>query len=391
MEFFWYDYETGGKNARRDRAVQFSGLRTDDDLQPIEDSVELFCRPALDYLQHPKASLIHGHSIAKQRRRGVSEAEFALRIYDEFSRPNTCMVGYNALRFDHIVTQFLFYRNLRDPYAWHGKRIGNSKWATIDLVRAAYALRPDILRWPLNENGQPSFRLSRLAEKNDLPPATHDASADVQATIGLASLIRRRRPRLFDHYLKLRDEEEVAKAASGSFLWVAGNLGGARRYSYTRLMAAVYVSDDRREVLAVNLAQDPAPLLNCTEEKLKAAVRLGSRRFHLHRIKTTTCPFVFPYRLDGPGQAGLPGQQNRRQATTRCGCHSASLRHTKGGFHYYRSDSGSLQAPRFQRRVRRRRLCALFGLHCVRRSAYTGSHAQRRSRVLKCGGSDVRR
>ncbi len=303
MEFLWYGYESGGKDARRDRPVQFSSLRTDHDLKPIGDPVELFCRPALDYLQQPKASLVHGHSIAKQRRRGVVEAEFARRIYEEFSRPTTCIVGYNAFRYDHVVTQFLFYRNLRDPYAWHKKGIGNSKWAIIDLVRAAYALRPDILRWPLGESGQPSFTLSQLAEKNNLASATHDASAGVRAMIGLAGLIRRRRPGLFNHYLKLRDIEEVAKAVSGSFLWVSGYLGNA--HGSTRLMAPVYVSDDLRDVLAVDLAHDPARLLNCTDEELKSAVLTGDNSFHLYRIKTDTCPFVFPCRLDGPREAGL--------------------------------------------------------------------------------------
>ena len=32
MEFFWYDYETWGKDVRRDRIVQFGGVRTDEEL-----------------------------------------------------------------------------------------------------------------------------------------------------------------------------------------------------------------------------------------------------------------------------------------------------------------------------------------------------------------------
>ena len=35
--FFWHDYETTGADARRDRPLQFAGLRTDADLNPIDE------------------------------------------------------------------------------------------------------------------------------------------------------------------------------------------------------------------------------------------------------------------------------------------------------------------------------------------------------------------
>jgi exodeoxyribonuclease-1 len=39
------------------------------------------------------------------------------------------------------MTRYSLYRNFFDPYAreWQG---GNSRWDLIDVVRAAYALRP---------------------------------------------------------------------------------------------------------------------------------------------------------------------------------------------------------------------------------------------------------
>lgn len=58
--FLWHDYETFGADPRRDRPAQFAALRTDAALNEIGEPIELFCRPADDYLPHPAACLITG-------------------------------------------------------------------------------------------------------------------------------------------------------------------------------------------------------------------------------------------------------------------------------------------------------------------------------------------
>jgi exodeoxyribonuclease-1 len=56
------------------------------------------------------------------------------------------------LAFDDEVTRYSLYRNFFDPYAreWQG---GNSRWDLIDVVRAAYALRPEGIVWPKKTGG----------------------------------------------------------------------------------------------------------------------------------------------------------------------------------------------------------------------------------------------
>ncbi|PPS59325.1 hypothetical protein CRX72_21590 [Pantoea sp. BRM17] len=61
------------------------------------------------------------------RARGVTEAEFAARIHALFTQPNTCVIGYNNVRFDDEVTRNIFYRNFFDPYGWSWQN-GNSRW-----------------------------------------------------------------------------------------------------------------------------------------------------------------------------------------------------------------------------------------------------------------------
>ena len=75
--------------------------------------------------------------------------------------PQNCIVGYNNVRFDDEVTRNIFYRNFYDPYAWSWQH-DNSRWDLLDVMRACYALRPEGIAWPENDEGLPSFRLEHL-------------------------------------------------------------------------------------------------------------------------------------------------------------------------------------------------------------------------------------
>jgi exodeoxyribonuclease-1 len=52
MTFFFYDLETSGLSARKDRIMQFAGQRTDLALKPIGDPVNVLIRLAPDILPH---------------------------------------------------------------------------------------------------------------------------------------------------------------------------------------------------------------------------------------------------------------------------------------------------------------------------------------------------
>ena len=114
---FWHDYETTGTDARRDRPLQFAGVRTDEDLNAVEEPRVLYCQPPADVLPAPAACAVTGIGPQHAREQGLIEAEFAAAVLEELARPGTCGVGFNSLRFDDEVTRHLLWRNLYDPYA----------------------------------------------------------------------------------------------------------------------------------------------------------------------------------------------------------------------------------------------------------------------------------
>ncbi len=207
--FLWHDYETFGLHTRRDRPAQFAAIRTDADLNEIGEPIELYCQPHADYLPSPEACLLTGITPQRCQERGILEPEFARRIDEALSSEGTIGVGYNTLRFDDEVTRHLFWRNLIDPYAreWRNQC---GRWDVQDLVRTAYALRPDGIHWPLDADGKPRFKLEMLTAANGIAhDAAHDAVSDVRATIALARLIKHLQPKLFDFYLTLHKKDRV--------------------------------------------------------------------------------------------------------------------------------------------------------------------------------------
>ena len=274
--FLWHDYETFGIDPRRDRPAQFAAIRTDADLNPLGEPLMWYCQPGNDYVPDPASCLITGITPQLAFERGVSEREFAARTEAEMARPGTISVGYNTIRFDDEFTRFLFWRNLIEPYAreWQNQC---GRWDLLDVVRMAFALRPEGIEWPKNADGTHSFKLEHLARANGLAhEAAHDALSDVRATIALAQLLRARQPKLFDFALGLHKKDRVAAElrlpatadTARPFLHVSG-MFGAERGCLAVMWPLASHPGNKNEILAWDLAHDPSELATLGAEPLR--------------------------------------------------------------------------------------------------------------------------
>ncbi|HEX8957314.1 MAG TPA: exodeoxyribonuclease I [Burkholderiaceae bacterium] len=280
--FYWHDYETFGAQARRDRPSQFAGIRTDAELNEIGEPLMVYCKPAPDFLPDPQSCLITGITPQICLERGVPEHEFAARIERELAQNETIGVGYNTIRFDDEVTRFLFWRNLIDPYAREWQN-GCGRWDVLDMVRTAFALRPEGIEWPTHEDGRASFRLEQLTAANGLAhDAAHDALSDVRATISLARLIRQRQPKLFDFCFSLHKKdkaaEEVGMPGQRPFLHVSGMIPVERGCAALMWPIAMHPTN-KNEILCWDLAFDPAELDSLDAKTMRA--RLFSKSSEL--------------------------------------------------------------------------------------------------------------
>ena len=209
--FFFYDLETSGIDARTQRIMQFAGQRTDLDLNPIGEPIDLIVALTEEVLPDPAAILITGITPQKTQDEGYTEADFVKILHEQVLTPGTIMVGYNNVRFDDEFMRYTLYRNFHDPYEWAWQE-NRSRWDLLDVVRMTRALRPEGIKWPVKEDGIPTNRLELISAENGLDHAkAHDALSDVGALVAVAKLLKQKQPKLFDYLLKMRDKKEIAK------------------------------------------------------------------------------------------------------------------------------------------------------------------------------------
>lgn len=306
---FWYDFESWGINPKFDKLSQFAGIRTDYDLNIVGEPVMFYCQPPSDYLPNPEAALVTGITPQKAMQEGLSEAEFARRIHQEFSQPNTCVAGYNSIRFDDEMTRYMLYRNFYDPYAREWQN-GNSRWDIIDMVRACYALRPEGINWPTMTNEETgeeriSFRLELLTAENGIShEAAHDAMSDVYATIEMAKLIKEKQPKLYQFLFESRNKKQVAQHIDVYNMTPIVHTSSriSSQHGCTSWFAPIaYHPTNKNAVIAVDLARDPTPLFELDAAAIKERLYTrysdlaeGELPIPIKLIHINKCPVVAP-------------------------------------------------------------------------------------------------
>ncbi|MFT3757164.1 MAG: exodeoxyribonuclease I [Pseudoxanthomonas sp.] len=299
--FLFYDLETFGADPRRTRIAQFAAIRTDAELNEIDEPISFFVKPADDLLPSPIATLITGITPQQALHEGITEADALARIAEEMSRPETCTLGWNTLRFDDEFVRHGLFRHFFDPYEreWRG---GNSRWDLLDVARLFHALRPDGIAWPQREDGKgTSFKLEHLANANQVRIGdAHEALSDVRATLGIARLMRKAQPRLWEHAQKLRDKRYAASLIDITAMQPL--LHVSQRYPASRLCAAPVLPLARHpridnRVIVFDLDGDIDALLQLDAQDIAdrlyvpaAALPEGVQRVPLKEVHLNRCP-----------------------------------------------------------------------------------------------------
>lgn len=315
----WHDYETWGVNPKFDFPVQFAAVRTDLSLAPIGKPINYFCQIPNDYLPHPQACLITGITPQQSLRDGYIESEFANKVLKHMREPDTCSAGYNSIKFDEEVTRNLLYRNFHPVYEREYEN-GNSRWDVIDLVRAAYALRPEGIEWPYYDDGKPCFKLEKLTVENGLEhTSAHDALSDVNATIAIAKLIKEKQPKLYDFYWQLRDKHkvlaEIDLSSRTPFLYISGFVNSAQGCC-TWMMPVCMHPSNKNVVIAINLGKDMSAVSKYSHEELQSKDVVSKlyleHRVPLMQIAVNKVPFVAPAKMlteENAKRLGIDRQQ----------------------------------------------------------------------------------
>ena len=301
--FYWYDLETFGTRPSVDWPAQCSGIRTDLELNEISPPLNIFCQFPQNKLPQPQACLITGLTPQNVNKKAMCEAEFMAKIYGAFTEiPETCVVGYNNIRFDDEVTRYGFYRNFFDPYAREWQQ-GNGRWDIINMMRLCAALRPEGVQWPCYDDGRLCFKLEVLAKANHIAHENaHNALSDVKTTIALARLIRSKQRKLFDYLLTHKD-----KVSAKALLNLSSKkpvVYASSQFSSTHCIAIILPlaehPNNPQEIIVCNLGVDPSEWLALSTEALYAYLfstkteNIKRNNLGITTIKLNQCPALAP-------------------------------------------------------------------------------------------------
>ena len=301
---YWYDYETFGIDPRVDRIAQFAGIRTDMDFNIIEKPIDIYCKATDDILPNPDACLITGITPQKTLKNGLIEVDFINRINHEFSTPNTCVVGFNSIRFDDEFTRYSLYRNLLDPYAREWQN-GCSRWDIIDLVRITRALRPEGIEWPLDEDGVATNRLELITKANNIShEAAHDALSDVHATIAVAKLIKSKQPKLFNYVFEHKNKQKISQLLNllspQAVIHTSGMYPGDICNSTVVYPIAEHPTN-KNGIIVFDLRYSPKDLIELSAEEIierlytpRDQLPEGVNRIPLKTVHINKCPVIAP-------------------------------------------------------------------------------------------------
>ena len=298
----WYDLETFGLNPRVDRIAQAALIRTDLQLNIIEEPVLLYSKLTDDYLPNPESCIVTGLTPQEVNAKGIREYDFIKRINDMFLVPGTVVAGFNNVNFDDECIRSTLYRNLFDPFEREYKE-GRSRWDIMNLVRATKDLRPDGIDFcAINpETGFTSFKLTDITRVNHIEQeGAHDALVDVRATVEVARLIMQKQPKLFQYAFSHRFKNDV---------WAVMDPIRHRPVLHT---SAAYVSErgNTHPILPLMANKDRGNEIYCFDLTFPIPERLEGvedlREIGIVRVMANKCPFVSPMSvLDEKAEARL--------------------------------------------------------------------------------------
>ncbi len=307
--FFFYDLETSGFSARYDRIMQFAGQRTDDELEPIGQPVNLLVKLTDDILPSPGAVLTTHITPQMTVADGISEADFCRYFLEQVAIPDTTILGYNSTRFDDEFIRHTLWRNFHDPYQWAWAE-GRDRWDLLDVTRLVRALRPEGINWPTKRVAETdqlitTVNLVDMAKCNGFEnDNAHDALADVKALINLARLLRRSQQTMWRYLLDHHDKRSVLNIITPSqpkpFVYASGRYSS----SYQKTTVATVIAEGRtpNSYLVWDLRYDPADFTSLSEAEILGnltADRATRRQddfvsIPIKELSINKCPAVAP-------------------------------------------------------------------------------------------------
>ena len=280
-KYIFYDLETTGRGKKEsakafgttpkwEQILQIAAIVTDENFQPTNQNMNMFCRPRMSIIAQPGALITTERGIKESLHADLSSYELIKQINSTLDvwkkeNPDCIFIGHNSINFDETVLEYNLFSNLFYPYPTRAKR-GD----TLNLVRGLYASNPSSIKTDFTKRGNPSFKLEKLAELNGLPvESAHDAFSDVKTSIALAKFVKDSDAKLWDSLALTMDKKQVADYINNnSGITYLTNFGGRVALEALSMVCESHIYKGMYHTL--KLSTDPAPLLEANTAEFKS-------------------------------------------------------------------------------------------------------------------------
>ncbi|HYD17707.1 MAG TPA: exonuclease domain-containing protein [Patescibacteria group bacterium] len=284
--YIFYDLETTGLERDFSQILQIGLIFTDSDMN-ILSMKKLEARVSPWTVPAPGALLTTGFTAADLKNARNSHFELMQEV-DQWARSQywpVVFAGYNNIGYDDDIFAQNLHQNLLDRDMLSAKNPSNGqhngRFDVMIAVQAAQAYMPGLLKLDVkNANGAPSVKLGVVARQNGVglsAEEAHDAMNDIKATVGLAKLVKKSAPALWDHLTKLSNAQGVNDFVRNHevFTHTAYSFGNKNPAAVTSLGARN--GSGNTEIL-FDLSFDPALYMKMSVEELKRAILDQSKK-----------------------------------------------------------------------------------------------------------------
>ena len=222
MNFIVFDFETTGRSARFDQILQAGFIVYNNSFEEI-DRLNIKSRLNPDIIPSIHALRVNRLTMSQVLSEDFTTYEMTLTIAKFLSKYENCFfIGFNSINFDEEFLRQLLWEHFFFPYISNTK--GNTRGDVLNFVTMAHAFDKDCLSVPRNEEGKLSFKLEKLAKANNFDSTnSHEAIADVEVTMQLMSLLKKKRSDLFRIFFNNSSSRNVEESINQNDLFTLHN------------------------------------------------------------------------------------------------------------------------------------------------------------------------
>lgn len=284
--YIFYDTETTGLDLDFIQILQIGLIATDAKLKDVA-SEKLDGHFSPWELPAPGALMTTGFDLGELSK-SQSNFEMISKLSDWLKQMNAkaaaagetiTFIGYNSADYDEEVLSQNFYQNLLPANVTTGAAANGEKNGRADviaMVRMATLYNPGALVLDAKTpSGLPSMTLKSIARQNGVnlgDDAAHDALNDIRATVGVAGVIQKVAPQVWEQSLKLSTLEGANKFLAENNVFTASEFQYGKVNKASVMTALAQADGSTTKQALFDLRVDPTPYLTMSVEELKHVI-----------------------------------------------------------------------------------------------------------------------